>query len=1114
MALVTSTPATSLVAPSGCPLPRCAHVRTLTALLLKICVLTLLPCAVVFAAEAETPATVTIKAVPTPANAEQDDASLHGLTSVGNTIWAVGDQGVIWRSKDAGETWQFLALPNEVRAYSFRSVCFLTDRVGWIVGGTVRPVGGALQGVVLTTKDGGESWVVQTNQELPYLRYVKFFDLELGIAVGDRSTTFPGGVIQSEDGGQTWSATSSSKSGRWNAAAFTGGGQGILGGDQSRQAAVSQGSVNPAGSGAFGLQAWRGASIDATGRAWMAGEGAALSQSTNFGVSWTPVTANLPQQLDDFTNFQCVTHRENHVWAAGSPGAVIWHSADAGTTWRPQRTGDAIPLNSITFLDDLRGIAIGELGRICRTDDGGKSWQNVRGTGRRLACLAIQSQHQKTPIPFLTRWSKEDGYRTAVMVATRRDLGDDAHLAEQLSTRLAHSAQSSGASRGWIDWRLPVTLPMLENDRERLLEEWTLLTDRRLSDVLLASIVGEIRTWRPSVLLIDEPANNEFSAELLYRAISKAIQLAADPTFALNQTEISGLKPWQVQKLVMQRGSGVSGTIRLDPFEVLPRQNTTLELASAPAMGQLHAFESSRATVSEFIVSRTFGEQPLSDRNVFGDLALAPGGEARRLFPPIRELDLDRTIEQARHRRTITAASERIINDPQRGGQLLAQLKEIIGPLSPEQAAQQLSVLGTMYHQRGEWQLAESVYSELITRYPEQPPAVEAMVWLMKYWSSAEMNWQRLRTVQTTKRQHRSTAMSEDAMRAAVEQSLQKAQNGGFQTVSGLTGPSLTTRSTEETIQASPSIGNVQSVVTANGASNSPYDLTLTRWQKSAVAVSESLKAGYPHLSDVPEIQFVTAALMRRRGDHRRADEIYGRYMQTLSDDPWNLAARGEAFLLRPGFQSPKPIVQCRTVSSPPVLDGLLSDACWAQAIEIRLGEEQSETYIGSRIDSLTRTGGSEAKPVVFIARDARFLYLAATVPIDPSLPNDPPELPGRTHDSEFANFDRLCFQFDVDRDYATYYQFEVDQRGHTRDSCWGDQSYNPSWFCAATRTADAWRVECAIPLDELLPADRISDTAWGVGITRIMPGRGSHSWTSSGATVPQPAKFGLVRFE
>ncbi len=1114
MTFVTSAPLTSSVTASNDSRQRIIRRHAIAILLLTICSPFLTAGTLASAAEADPPATTTIKAVPTPANAEQDDASLRGLTTVGNTVWAVGDHGVVWRSKDAGESWQFLALPAEARAYSFQSVCFLTDRVGWIAGGTVRQVGGTLQGVVLLTKDGGENWEVHSSQTLPYLRYIKFFDLDLGIAVGDRSTSFPGGVLQTEDGGRTWTPTSSAKSGRWNTAAFTSSGQGILGGDQNRQAAVSQGSVNPAGSGAFGLQAWRGASIDSTGVAWMAGEGAALSQSTNFGVSWSSVTANLPQQLDDFTNFQCVTHRGNQVWTAGSPGAVIWHSTDSGVTWKPQRTGDSIPLTSIAFLDDQCGVAIGELGRICRTTDGGKTWQNIRGTGRRLACLAIQSQHQKTPIPFLTRWSKEDGYRTAVMIATRRDLGDDAHLAEQLSTRVAHSVQSAGGSSGWIDWRLPVTLPMLENDRERLLEEWTLLTDRRLSDVLLASIAGEIRTWRPSVLLIDEPADNEFSAELLYRAISRAIQLAADPTFALNQTEISGLKPWQVQKLVMQRRSGISGTIRLDPFEVLPRQNTTLELAIAPALGQLRAFQASENPGSDFIVFKTFGEQQLSDRNIFGDLALTPGGEARRLFPPIRDLDLDRTIQEARHRRTITAASERLINDPQGGGQLLAQLKEIIGPLSPEQAAQQLSVLGKMYHQRGEWQLAESVYSELITRYPEQPPAVEAMVWLMKYWSSAELNWQRLRTVQTTKRQYRNTAMSEDAMRAAVEQSLQKAQNGGFQTVSGLMGPSLTTRSTEETLQAAPSIGNIQSVVSANGASSSPYDLTLTRWQKSAVAVSESLNAGYPHLATVPEIQFVTAALMRRRGDHRRADEIYGSYMQTLSDDPWNLAARGEAFLLRPGFQSPKPIVQCRMVPTPPVLDGLLSDDCWAQATEIRLGEEQSETYIGTRTESSTRSGSTEAKAVVFIARDARFLYLAATVPIDPSLPSDSPELPGRTHDSDFANFDRLCFQFDVDRDYATYYQFEVDQRGHTRDACWGDQSYNPNWYCAATRTADAWRIECAIPLDELLPADRIAGSAWGVGITRIMPGRGSQSWTSSGATVPQPAMFGLVRFE
>lgn len=1062
------------------------------------------------------PDPITLPAQPGVPAPDQDDATLRGVAIVGQNCWVVGDRGTVWKSNNSGQSWQFLALPNDARSFSFHSVCFLTDRVGWIAGGTVLPVGGVLQGVVLATKDGGETWQVHPGQGLPYLRKIQFFDLQSGMAIGERSTTFPGGALQTEDGGRTWQNIPSSRSGRWETASFVEFGRGILGGELNRQGVLDRGSIQPGGSGAPDLQGWRGASLDLQGQAWMAGDGATLVRSVNSGVSWQPMQERLPQQLGDFTNFTAVTHLKDQVWVAGSPGTVIWHSRDAGQTWQPQRTEDGTPFTTIHFQNERHGIAIGHLGRICVTHDGGQSWTNVRGGSRRLACLAIQSHAGRTALPFLTRWSKEEGYRSAVMIAARRDLGDDAHVSHQLDTKLSQAVLTAGGSNGWVDWRLPIALPFLENDREKLLDQWNRLTDRRLGDVLLSSLVGEIRTWRPSVLLIDEPMPGEYSAELLSQAVTRAIELAAEPGYALAQTEIAGLQPWRVRKLVTQRTAGQAGTVRLDPYSLLPYSQTTLDLAMAPALGQLSMNVNRNPARSEFLVTPSSKEPELSDRNVFVDLGLTPGGEARRRLPSIRSDDLDRLTKQANHRRTMTAASERIIADPQRAGQLLAQLGDIVGPLSPEHAAQQLSVLGKMYQQQGEWGLAEGVYGELITRYPDQPPAVEAMLWLLQYWSSAEMNWQRLRTMQATKTQYNSNPPATGLLQTAVENALKNAREQRERSGFALAPPALAATIAEETQTLHPTMGGVQSITSADGNAGHPQQMQLRRWQTAAMSIVQSLRQAYPQFYQEPEVQFVTAALLRRRGEHRQADEIYASFMKSLNDDPWSIAARGEAFLLRPGAQSPKPVVICKRVPSPPVLDGLLSDPCWASASEIRLGDEQAETFIGA---NGSQTSGSqnrntEGRAVVLMARDDRFLYLAATVPVEPRLPTDAPELPGRSHDSDLANFDRLCFQFDVDRDYATYYQFEIDQRGQTRESCWGDVDYNPKWYVAATRTGDAWRMECAIPLEELLPAERMSGTTWGVGITRLMPGIGSQSWTASSGTTPQPARFGLVRFE
>ena len=114
-------------------------------------------------------------AVATPL---QDDANLHDVQFVGQKIgWAAGDRGTVWKTDDGGAKWEFVKTPVDC---SLRSVCFLTNRVGWIVGGGTTPYTKLGFGVVLFTNDGGRTWEQPSNASLPRLHYVKFFDLTRG----------------------------------------------------------------------------------------------------------------------------------------------------------------------------------------------------------------------------------------------------------------------------------------------------------------------------------------------------------------------------------------------------------------------------------------------------------------------------------------------------------------------------------------------------------------------------------------------------------------------------------------------------------------------------------------------------------------------------------------------------------------------------------------------------------------------------------------------------------------------------------------------------------------------------------------------------------------------
>ena len=49
--------------------------------------------------------------------------------------------------------------------------------------------------------------------------------------------------------------------------------------------------------------------------------------------------------------------------------------------------------------------------------------------------------------------------------------------------------------------------------------------------------------------------------------------------------------------------------------------------------------------------------------------------------------------------------------------------------------------------------------------------------------------------------------------------------------------------------------------------------------------------------------------------------------------------------------------------------------------------------------------------------------------------------------------------EVDLDRDYGSYFHFQVDQRGCVAEDCWGDRSWDPRWYVAATSDETGWHL-------------------------------------------------------
>ena len=103
----------------------------------------------------------------------RDDAALHDVKFVSARHgWAVGDHGALWRTADGGQSW---TLTETGTTATLRSICLLTDQVGWIAGWQVQGSPELTSGVLLATRDGGQNWESLAMQSLSPLRYVKFF---------------------------------------------------------------------------------------------------------------------------------------------------------------------------------------------------------------------------------------------------------------------------------------------------------------------------------------------------------------------------------------------------------------------------------------------------------------------------------------------------------------------------------------------------------------------------------------------------------------------------------------------------------------------------------------------------------------------------------------------------------------------------------------------------------------------------------------------------------------------------------------------------------------------------------------------------------------------------
>jgi photosystem II stability/assembly factor-like uncharacterized protein len=963
------------------------------------------------------------------------DARLHAVWAASTEcVWAVGDRGAIWHTSDGGRQWR---LQESGVGCTLRSVCFVDEERGWAAGGDYRPFLHTGSAVLLKTTDGGRTWSrIPGLETLSVIRKIRFADAKRGWVLCDRSAMYPSGLLTTEDGGRTFAPLPSDGAKNWRSGDLLDPLNGALGGSAGATAVIRNGTVQPSRSPRFGLRGIRQIRLVPPVYGWMIGDGGLVMMTGDGGASWQSPPGEPPPEVARQIDFAAMAVVGPNCWIAGSPGSHVLHSPDAGRTWTLQPTGQPLPIYGLSFADESHGSAVGSLGTVLVTDDGGKSWSAARAGGRRAAVLGFFCRGSDVPWEMLGRLSANEGYLSVLEIVGRDDVVAPPADRGPADARVHQAAVALGGSDTRTAWRFPLQNEALKLDSSRIAELWDQANDGRGLAECRAELVREIRIWRPEVVILPQadPTGDAHGRLLLNRLVLEALHQAGDPTAFVDQITHAGLQPWRVTRGLAVCAPGRTGSVELHTARLAERLGRSLaDLAAEPRGLVQRQFEAPPAALGFRVC---FGDDDPADVDDFFDgISLAFGGGARRmpLEPPAGGIDLlQRMARKARNTRAILEQTE---DDPQAGAQLAAQTADLTEGLDPQSAAQILYHLANRYIASGQRGLAAQTYALLTERYPESSFSPPAAAWLVKHFGSAEEAWR-----------------VQGQQRYAVSQA-------------------------------------------------STLSIDADRQQnrlEQAAGYGKQLRSTRPLLHARPELGFPLAAVDRRRGYPRDAKRFYLAESHRTGS-AWQACAEAEQWLNDPEGMPPKPAVRCVQARSKPRLDGTFDDDAWQTSKPAELADRRGGTTAGAA--------------EVRLAYDAEFLYLAIRCRQAPGLDYAPSDGP-RPRDADLSKHDRVEVYLDIDRDYATWYRLSVDHRGFTAEGCWGDTTWNPSWFVAAATVDGHWQIEAAVPLDQLTGQYPQSRSAWGLGVQRIAPGVGFQSWTEPAAVEVLPEGFGLLLFE
>lgn len=964
------------------------------------------------------------------ASIARSNASLHAIASINESrLIAVGDRGLILRSDNAGRNWNQWSSPTSAHLYDVK---FADEERGWIVGGEIGPFTHCGQGVILETLDGGESWhELTTEPNLPCMYGVEIRGADAQLLIwGNFSSKHRSCILQSSDGGQSWQAALKGLT-HASAAGVAPNGD-VLAFDSLGRVSSSGASVQvPAVSANQRIT-----SVVRSSRGWIAcGEAGELLQSHD-GVVWVRLALPLNDDARSACHWRKLVAVQDTIWLVGSPGSILGRSQDGGLTWELVRTGQRLPINSISFVDARRGWSVGALGNIWATRDGGENWYPLRQPAQRAAVMNASVTSMGVPwTPLLaTAWENQQ-----VVVICNFGGDDPIQRADYLPSE-SNSLASWSSMSGLAEY-------VAINDFA------TNLQNQRSSQAnILRDIFVQCAIWQPDVILGPLPLGDSYEGlELLLE--SCVGDNGTDDTAYAWWKDLN-LTPWKPIKLVMCRENGEfseqdsrllsgSGITARDGLQILPPH-----LGSGQSKVTMHCqwTNSNSAAVSESLM----GGIPVSE-------------ETR--FPPLRsDLGNYQTTMGRPHR--VRSLSQLLLTDP--------------NYVSNESWQRNLEFLLQSYPRRDLDVAAASMYEQLCSA--QRFSRLRAMLQSLTKQSDSDATqwalWQSIKLFSSSEFQAWIRRQQRNSSSHGLSDS--EVQFAGFDSSSSLLARDTAVTSPFERNEQN-SLSNPNSVVVASNSLSAKTEFN----PQADLTELEDLLEGFSGVSWRYDYTLWKCRQQQKTSDVGQP-KLVGHDLAnvaTLNEIVgWPQVAAQELQLEQRRIEGLRWLGFARRLAVPPKLNGELSEDFWNSIPPMQLTDWNTHAQLPA---SQLRW-----------AYDDQYLYIGLTCPVN-GQPSFPPQIVNREYDRDLSGLDRVEFTMDVDRDYCTAFDFAVAITGETYDQCCNLQGYNPSWHVATGRSENSWTAEIAISLEDVIDTrESLVGQAWAVSVRRHTADGISQSWS------------------